>query len=149
MVKKTLKEDMNEYVDINYDDLTVIISPSYDKGSHEWDEEITIEWSYSVDKQDVITLLYEDLIDENDYPEIDDVSTEEAIDWIDYNFDKLFDKYAKDIKEYFREDAQEDANHNYDEYDYVDWDMMPGGHDDYDLFEGADDCFDMSMRTLL
>lgn len=151
MIKEMLKEDMNEYVEIDYDDIYVVVSPSYGNRSHEWDEEIKIDWSYTVDKQDVITFLYEECVDEKDYPKIYDVSTEDAIAWIDYNFDELFDKYAKDIKEYFREGAEEDANYNYDPSDYVDWDMMPGGYDyDDPLSESvSDDDFDMSMRTLL
>ena len=44
-------------------------------------------------------------------------------------------QYKDDFVEYLRDDyedaAAEDAWENYDPDDYVDWDSMPGGHDDY------------------
>ena len=59
--------------------------------------------------------------------------------------------------DFYLDDAVEDACCNYDPMDYVDWDMMPGGHDyemDRRMFEEKsdndhlDDNFDMFMRSV-
>ena len=69
--------------------------------------------------------------------------------------DELVEEFNEEICDYFEEDAADHARKNWDEsYFEPDWDMMPGGHDDYRIDESkketvVDDSFDMSLRTLL
>ena len=112
--------------------------------------EILIDWSYEVDKQDIIEYLqdHDDIFVTLDIdPEVDD-------DWLNNaiieNFDNLLEKFEEDIKEYFYESAVSDAQENYEyEEDYPffePYDESFGSIKDNIEF---DDKFDMSMRTLL
>lgn len=97
----------------------------------DWDEyDVTMDWSIDVDKEDIITCLYEDCITDEVVPNWYEMTTEEGVKYVEDHFDELFERYHDEILNYFEEDAVEDAEKNYDPDDYVDWDSMPGGHDD-------------------
>lgn len=151
LLKHNLSESVDDTVDIEYDDLCIVVDDPHDDGSHRWDKDICLEWTYKVSKEDVISFLYENCVTEEDNPNIYNISLEEGLDWVSDNFDEMFDKYNDAVKERFREAAQDDAYERYDPDDYVNWDIMPGGHDYDDPMSErvSDDNFDMSMRTLL
>lgn len=117
----------------------------------DWDEwDRCMDWTYEVDKDDLYTFIFESCIDETDFPE----AFEDEFDpnnpehwarfesWLDDNFDAIYTKYEEKILENWEEDAAEEAAEEYDPDDYVDWDSMPGGHDDdrywEDLKEGEE-----------
>lgn len=117
----------------------------------DWDEwDRCMDWTYEVDKDDLYTFIFESCIDETDFPE----AFEDEFDpnnpehwarfesWLDDNFDSIYSKYEEKILENWEEDAAEEAAEEYDPDDYVDWDSMPGGHDDdrywEDLNEGEE-----------
>ena len=121
------------------------------RDADDWDEwDRCVDWTYEVDKDDLYTFIFESCIDETDFPE----AFEDEFDpnnpehwarfesWLDDNFDAIYTKYEEKILENWEEDAREEAEEEYDPDDYVDWDSMPGGHDDdrywEDLNEGED-----------
>ena len=116
--------------------------------------DVTIPYDYEVDKQSVYEFL-------QGMPELiakyhlEDVSSETSKKFMDTHFDELVEEFNEEIREYFEEDAADHARNNWDEsYFEPDWDMMPGGHDDYRIDESkkenvVDDSFDMSLRTFL
>lgn len=139
------KFDMNKKtIDLEYDD--IIIDVETDRGRSS--SEITINWTYSISEDDVKDFfwvhdnLLTDLLPEN-------ASDEEFYSTIENNLDYLVDKYNNELKEYYLEDAIDDAieNYVYNEYDpREDPDVAYEEARDRALF---DDEFDMSMRTLL
>lgn len=117
----------------------------------DWDEwDRCMDWTYEVDKDDLYTFIFESCIDETDFLE----AFEDEFDpnnpehwarfesWLDDNFDAIYSKYEDKILKNWEEDAAEEAAEEYDPDDYVDWDSMPGGHDDdrywEDLKEGEE-----------
>lgn len=139
----------DDSVELYYENLTF----DYD------DSEVTIDWTYDVSKTDLYTYIFESCITEEDFPELSndsfDPNTDEGwklyTDWLEDNFDDIYTKYESQILDNWEEEAANEASENYDPDDYVDWDMMTGGHDDYPLWESnnLDDTFDLSTRTLL
>lgn len=119
-------------------------------------EDRVIDWTYEVDKEDLYTFIFEDCIDEEDFPVIAedefDPNNEEDwnsfITWLEENFDKIFSKYENKILDHFRNRAIEDAEINYNPNDFVDWDLMPGGHDDYKFEESIDEGEDMKFKLV-
>lgn len=137
-----------ETIELEYKDLE-FTQYGNQRDADDWDEwDRCIDWTYEVDKDDLYTFIFESCIDENDFPLAfedefdpnteDDWSKFES--WLDENFDTIFRKYKYKILENWEEDAAEEAAREYDPNDYVDWDSMPGGHDDdrywEDLKEG-------------
>lgn len=121
------------------------------RDADDWDEwDRCMDWTYEVDKDDLYTFIFESCIDETDFPLAfeDDFDPNNAEDWskfeswLDANFETIYSKYEEKILENWEEDAQEEAAGEYDPDDYVDWDSMPGGHDDdrywEDLNEGEE-----------
>lgn len=116
--------------------------------------DVVISYEYEVDKSSVYEFLQElpELIAKY---HLEDVSDETFEKFINTQFDELIEEFNEEILEYFEEDAADHARNNWDEsYFEPDWDMMPGGHDDYRIEESKkdnslDDSFDMSLRTLL
>lgn len=141
-----------EYENIPVEVVTRRGNPSgyYDYGFGNWlpdedeTEERLIDWTYKVDKQDVIEFLQDD-VDVQLELGIDELTDEEFDKKLLDNFDNLLDKYMGKVLEYFQEDATEDAQENYDNEDYDPYDESVEKKQDEDL----DDKFDMSMRTLL
>ena len=113
----------------------------------DWDEyDRCVDWTYTVDKDDVITFLYEDCITEQDVSSWYEMSDEDAEAWVIEHFDELFEKYRSNILEHWEEDAAEDAAEKYDSDDYVDWDSMPGGHDDDRYWEDLEEDEEVFME---
>lgn len=139
-----------ETIELEYKDLEFTqCGPQRDVD--DWDEwDRCMDWTYEVDKDDLYTFIFESCIDESDFPE----AFEDEFDpnnpehwarfesWLDDNFDAIYTKYEEKILENWEEDAREEAEEEYDPDDYVDWDSMPGGHDDdrywEDLNEGEE-----------
>lgn len=118
------------------------------RDADDWDEwDRCMDWTYEVDKDDLYTFIFESCIDETDFPEAfeDDFDPNNAEhwarfeSWLDDNFDTIYSKYEEKILENWEEDAQEEAAEEYDPDDYVDWDSMPGGHDDDRYWEGLNE----------
>lgn len=118
------------------------------RDADDWDEwDRCMDWTYEVDKDDLYTFIFESCIDETDFPE----AFEDEFDpnnlehwarfesWLDDNFDAIYSKYEEKILENWEEDAAEEASDEYDPDDYVDWDSMPGGHDDDRYWEDMDE----------
>ena len=60
---------------------------------------------------------------------------EEMDEYIYNHADELMDRYETQFQDFYEESAAEDASdyysENYEEINEPDWDMMPGGHDDW------------------
>lgn len=164
VTKQIIVEELtmnNETIELEYENIPVEVvtrrgNPSgyYDYGFGNWlpdddeTEERLIDWTYKVDKQDVIEFLQDDEDVQLELG-IDELTDEEYDKKLLDNFDNLLDKYMDKVLEHFQEDAAEDAQENYEyEEDYPDYDPYDESIEkkqDKDL----DDKFDMSMRTLL
>lgn len=123
----------------------------------DWDEwDRCMDWTYEVDKDDLYTFIFESCIDESDFPEAfeDEFDPNNAEhwarfeSWLDDNFDTIYSKYEEKILENWEEDAQKDAAEQYDPDDYVDWDSMPGGHDDDRYWEGFNEEYKCQPRMI-
>ena len=116
--------------------------------------DVVISYEHEVDKSSVYEFLQElpELITKY---HLEDVSDETFKKFMNTHFDELVEEFNEEIREYFEEDAADNARNNWDKsYFEPDWDMMPGGHDDYRIDESkketvVDDSFDMSLRTFL
>ena len=106
----------------------------------DWDErDVETDWSYYVDQVEVEEFLCD--ICQDDLPEDCPSYEDDYAAWNTYlnkfvhdNFDELFEKYKQKILDHWEDYATEDAQENYDFYeDGIDWDSMPGGHDDFDI----------------
>lgn len=134
-----LENKMNkDTIELEYKDLC-FTQCGAQRDVDDWDEWDRCEdWIYEVDKDDLYTYIYESCIDEDDYPQwcVDEFDPNNDADWkkfetwLDDNFDEVFNKYQQKILDNYEDCAKEQAAEEYDPYDYVDWDSMPGGHDD-------------------
>ena len=100
----------------------------------DWDErDVETDWSYYVDQVEVEEFLCD--ICQDDLPEDDyDAWNTYLNKFVHDNFDELFEKYKQKILDHWEDYATEDAQENYDfNEDGIDWDSMPGGHDDFDI----------------
>ena len=138
-----------ETIELEYKDLE-FTQYGNQRDADDWDEwDRCVDWTYEVDKDDIYRFIFESCIDETDFPE----AFEDEFDpnnpehwarfesWLDNNFDAIYSKYEDKILENWKEDAAEQAAQEYDPDNYVDWDSMPGGHDDRyweDLKEGEE-----------
>ena len=120
-----------EKVDLEYDNLEIEIvtrrgnpggyySHSFGNWLPDDDEtaDININYTYSVDRDDVEIYIIESCLTEQDYPNIDDADSDDIETFVADNFDKLFDKYYDDILSHYEDDAREHAEENFDAYDY-------------------------------
>lgn len=97
-------------------------------------------WDYQVPKEELYTFIFE-RIDIEDFPIAFDsnFNPNDPADWslftswLDDNFTEIYEKYEREILDHWEMSAKEDASMNYNIDDYVDWDVMPGGHDDIEL----------------
>ena len=146
--------DGKEMVDLYYENLEFEQNGpvNWDGDYDSWD--VTVDWTIEVEREDIETFLFESCIDETDVSNWGEMSDEEAIKWVSDNFEELFEKYHDLILDYWRDDAIDDAQEKYDANDYVDWDSMPGGHDDIRenlgkvKFDNLDDDFDLFLRGI-
>jgi hypothetical protein len=116
---------------IHYDDLEITVGKETSRATYwepadydSWEE--TIEWDYEVPKQDIEEEIA-DLMSKEDFPTYINIEDDEQIyKYIDDNYDELYAKFEKQLKERFRDNAIYDAeeNYEYDEYepDYDDLD---------------------------
>lgn len=129
----------DEKIELKYKDLKFIqTGPMRD--ADDWDEyEVCADWIYEVDKEDVYNFIFESCLQEEDFPAAfsDDFDPNNAedwkqfTDWLDDNFDVIFNKYNEQILKNWQYDAEEEASCDYVEDDY--W----GQEDDYSLDESV------------
>ena len=154
-------ESKDEMITLHYDNIPVEVvvrkgrpGGYYDPGMGQWypddDEtkEILIDWEYEVDKDTLIEFFAEkgEIFDilEIDY----DAGDEEITKVIEENFNSLLERYEDELKEYYYEEAISDAQEKYEyEEDYPEYE--PYDESLNKSFNGEDDYFNMSMRTLL
>ena len=153
LLQHSLTEDMKYYpqdydkIDLEYEDLE-FTQVGNQRDVDDWDEwDRVVNWIYEVDKEDVYQFIFNCMTQE-DFPDsispdMDPNNEEEwklFVTWLDDNFDDMFTKYKDEILDNWKEEAIEDAQENYNHEDYIDWDSMPGGHDDYRFDESIDKC---------
>ena len=127
-----------EKVELEYEELTVEVPVDFYKpyyNGNNWepggsiDEDVTVSYTYKVDKSDVEEYLMENHISD-EYIEVNYPGGVEAFDkadadaqykLIEDHFDELFEKYHVEILEHFRENAEEAFADNW----------LEGGYDDY------------------
>jgi hypothetical protein len=116
--------DPNETVDLEYDKLTITLAGNQ-RDVDDWDEvEYTDSFTYSVDKDEIATVIWENFITEEDAASVPgglDALEDEAA-WnafIEDHFDELFEKYYKDLLEHYREYAIEAFEDSYSWSDYM------------------------------
>lgn len=110
-----------EDVELYYDDLYVTVyygNMDWETGYGEKEFSGRIDYTYTVSMQDVAEFLVDFLYGkEPEYDKID--GDDESYEWIYEHFDELFEKYEKDILEYFRDDAEDDAQNNEHIEEYI------------------------------
>lgn len=124
----------NEEVTLYYSDMEVEVfygSMSWEDGTYPSYTD-HIDWEYDVDRYDIECFLIESCITDKIVDGWDDMTDEQANTYVSEHFDELFTKFENEILDHWYESALENAQENYDPDDYIDWDSMPGGHDDID-----------------
>ena len=106
-------------VELEYVDLPITIQTSMDRNG-QWNErEILKDFTLLVDKEDIITKIFEDCITDEDI--LGDLKgfTDEAIkQFIRNNFEMLFDKYYDKLLDFYMDDAIEACEDDYSWDDY-------------------------------
>ena len=149
----------NFKIDVHYDKLPITYyGETHDYSYYEppdTDEyEDDVEWDYTIDWTDfaetVRDCLTEDeshlneIFEELGFKKVNEVTddefneqinSEEMDEYIYNHADELMDRYETQFQDFYEESAAEDASdyysENYEEMNEPDWDMMPGGHDDW------------------
>lgn len=133
---ENIVDSIDDTVDLEYSDLTV----TYDTRPSSWnmwtdgddweEHERKMDYTLTVDKEDIITFLIEQCVSEDDVPNMSQMSDDELEQFITNNFDKLFTKYEQIIKDEWEEEATERATEQYlenqDYYDEPDYELMYG-----------------------
>ena len=113
-----------EFVDFEYDALeTTVCGPKRDVD--DWDEfEVSAPYTYSVDKDDVATDIYELFLTEEDVADVpgglDALEDDEV--WSQYittHFDDLLEKYYNELLNHYKRFAQDEFESEYTYGDYV------------------------------
>ncbi len=106
-------------VELEYVDLPITIRTNMDRDS-QWDErEILKDFTLLVDKEDIITKIFEDCITDEDILGGLKGFTDEAIEqFIRNNFETLFDKYYDKLLDFYMDDAIEACEEDYSWDDY-------------------------------
>ena len=110
--------DMKDKVTLYYDDIEVhgYYGPTdWETGIPEKEYDVTIDWEYEVDRDDIFVYLQEFVAEES--PELSDEEVERIVS---ENFDALVDKYYQRLLDLYRDYAEDDAHYkfNYDEWDF-------------------------------
>ena len=110
--------DMKDKVTLYYDDIEVhgYYGPvDWETGIPEKEYDMTIDWEYEVDRDDIFVYLQEFVAEES--PELSDEEVERIVS---ENFDALVDKYYQQLLDLYRDYAEDDAHYkfNYDEWDF-------------------------------
>ena len=114
----------NETVDLEYDELTITLTGNQ-RDADDWDEvEYTDRFTYSVDKDEIATVIWENFITEEDAASVPgglDTLEDEAAwnDFLENHFDELFEKYYNNLLEHYREYAIEAFEDSYSWSDYM------------------------------
>ena len=136
--ESVLKEEL---IELEYENLPILtfklsspakLYPVDDSHPDEYDEvETEVNYTYKVSHEDIEEALYYILVDTTDK------DTEELEKYVSENFDELFDKYYKEVLEYFKDAAVSEAEENFEEPEKeIDEDIEK--HDELNpkLFEG-------------
>lgn len=110
--------DMKDKVTLYYDDIEVhgYYGPiDWETGIPEKEYDMTIDWEYKVDRDDIFVDLQELVAEENLK-----LSDEEVEELVSSQFDELVYKYNQQLLDKYRDYAEDDAyyNFNYDEWDF-------------------------------
>lgn len=106
-------------VELEYVDLPITIQTSMDRDG-QWNErEILKDFTLLVDKEDIITKIFEDCItDEDILGGLKGLSDEAIEQFIRNNFETLFDKYYDKLLDFYMDDAIEACEEDYGWDDY-------------------------------
>lgn len=139
-----------ETVDLEYDSLTITICGNQ-RDADDWDEvEHTDSYTYTIDKDDVATTIWEEFITEEDV--VDVPGGLEALDddeawnkFLETHFDALFEKYYEKLLEYYEDAATEDFSENYGWDDYQSDEADARADYEYEMWR--DSQFDESVKS--
>ena len=157
-INESIEKNTSEMIDLEYEDISVTVYGEQ-RDADDWDEwEVTTDWTYKVDKNDIEVLIIEDYLSDEDLPGWDDMSDEDVDKFVSEHFDELFTKYEEQIKDHYYDEACEDVQNRYEyEPDYPEYDP----YDEQDLWEelhkpirknsvldegNVDDNFDIFLR---
>lgn len=92
---------------------------TYEEGPYDSSCDTVIAYDYEVDKQTVMELLGDYLLSDPEFADLvpDDESFSEWVtQYVDEHYDELFARYLKELRDYFEEDASQQATeeHYYD-----------------------------------
>ena len=117
----------DEKIAFEYDDLDVVLYDNKmdsETGTY-GDHECVVDYTYKVDKEDVIMDIWDHCLKEEDVTEVpgglDALYEDEAL-WADFiakRFDDLFEKYEEELKDKYRADAAkafEESGYSYEDY---------------------------------
>ena len=159
-----MEQKYNDFkIDVHYDKLSITYyGETHDYSYYEPPEtdeyEDDIEWDYEIDWSEFAETACDCLIEDESYlneifkeigfKEIKEytedefyekLNSKEMDEYLYDHADDLMDRYIKQFRDRFEEHAAEDASDYYSEHykemNEPDWDMMPGGHDDFDIDE--------------
>lgn len=111
--------DGSEKVELYYPDLTVT-AYGHRRDVDDWDEwDVTGEYVYEVDKNDVAEAIWNEFITEEDAADVpgglDTLEDEKEYDkFLEVHFDELFDKYYDKLLDYFEKYAEDEASEDED-----------------------------------
>ena len=115
--------DSSEVVNLEYDELTVTLyGPQRD--ADDWDEvEHSDSYTYTVDKGEVATTIWENFITEEDAADVPGglETLEDNDEWdkfLETHFDILFDKYYNKLLDYYEDDAADEFRNSYSYSDH-------------------------------
>ena len=118
IMKEQIKPNKPEYVELEFCDLPITIQSSIDWNGDYREKEISKDYTMRLTKDDAITAIIEDFIDETDIPNINDISDEDIEKFVVDNFDSLFNKYYDKFLNKFEDDAIEECESDYGWDDY-------------------------------
>lgn len=118
VMKEQIKPNKPEYVELEFCDLPITIQSAMDWDGDYREKEISKDYTMRLTKDDAITVIIEDFIDETDIPNINDISDEDIEKFVIDNFDNLFDKYYDKFLNKFEDDAIEECESDYGWDDY-------------------------------
>ena len=117
--------DGSEKVDLEYDDLTVTLYGNQ-RDVDDWDEvEYSGSYTYTLDKNDVATTIWENWITEEDVADapggLEALEDNDAWErFLETHFDVLFDKYYDKLLDYYEDSAADELSDSYSYDDYYD-----------------------------
>lgn len=151
----SLQESFNphESVEFEYDDLEItVIQGDMDPETGTYDTcERTVSYTYEQDKGDVAVDIWENFITEEDVADVPGglEALEDETLWnkfLETHFDTLFDKYYKNLLEFYREhatsscqDSYDSGYENFDDFYFEDVDKNTIGHSMLEELEESED----------